>query len=214
MGQDKQVSNLRQVARDCVKDGRHTEAFLHLSHAIKLDEDNTELLSERSKCSVDNLQYYFALEDAQQILKIRPDTWIGHVRLAEVYSATYNYDLAIPSYQAAFQCLDADKSHCKMMIDKCKKEVVLDKRTDMQFPWVGCAMGMIVSSLIVVLDYLSHGHTSYIAHPLLKILTCALASFIGYWVARVYRFHLKRTRKQMLEPPLDLLDLGTKLHAD
>ena len=46
---------------------------------------------------------------------------------------------------------------------------------------VGCALGMIVSSLVVVLDYLSHGHTSYIAHPLLKILFCALASLIGYW---------------------------------
>ena len=46
---------------------------------------------------------------------------------------------------------------------------------------MGCALGMIVSSLVVVLDYLSHGHTSYIAHPLLKILFCALAALIGYW---------------------------------
>ena len=49
-----------------------------------------------------------------------------------------------------------------------------------QIPWVGCALGMIVSSLLVVLDYLSFGHTSYIAHPLLKILSCAVSSFIGY----------------------------------
>ena len=130
-GLERQVTGLRQTARECIKDGRHTEAFLHLSHAIKLDENNCDLLSERSKCSVDNMQYYFALEDAQQILQLRPDTWLGHVRLADVYCATFNFDMAITSYQSAFQCLDADKSHCKMMIDKCKKELVLDKRTDM-----------------------------------------------------------------------------------
>ena len=50
-----------------------------------------------------------------------------------------------------------------------------------QLPWVGCALGMIISSLFVVLDYLSHGNSSYIYHPLLKILTCAASSFLGYW---------------------------------
>ena len=38
MGQDKGVSSFRAAAKDCVKEGRHTEAFLHLSHALKLDE--------------------------------------------------------------------------------------------------------------------------------------------------------------------------------
>ena len=103
MGQDKGVSSLRAAARDCVKEGRHTEAFLHLSHALKLDEDNCEVLSERARCSVDNLQYHFALEDAQQILQRRPDSWLGHVRLAEVYFATFNFELAAGSYQTAFQ---------------------------------------------------------------------------------------------------------------
>ena len=38
MGQSKDVSSLSAAARDYVKEGRHTEAFLHLSHALKLDE--------------------------------------------------------------------------------------------------------------------------------------------------------------------------------
>ena len=40
--------------------------------------------------------------------------------------ATVNLDLAIASYQAAFQCLDADKVHCKAMMDKCR----MDGRAD------------------------------------------------------------------------------------
>ena len=74
---DRSVAGLRQVARDCLKEGRHTEAFLHLSHAIKMDETNCDLLSDRSKCSLENLQYFFALEDAQTIIKLRPESWLG-----------------------------------------------------------------------------------------------------------------------------------------
>ena len=131
MGHEKSVSGLRQVARDCLKEGRHTEAFLHLSHAIKMDQNNCDLLSDRSKRSVENLQYYFALEDAQMIIKLKPESWLGHVRLAEVYQATFNLELAIPSYQSAFQCRDSDKVYCKLMLDKCKKDLVLDVRADM-----------------------------------------------------------------------------------
>ena len=48
-----------------------------------------------------------------------------------MYVATVNLDLAIASYQAAFQCLDADKVHCKAMMDKCKRDLALDQRVDM-----------------------------------------------------------------------------------
>ena len=128
---DRSVAGLRQVARDCLKEGKHTEAFLHLSHAIKMDETNCDLLSDRSKCSLENLQYFFALEDAETMIKLRPESWLGHVRLAEVYQATYNLELAIPSYQNAFQCRDSDKNYCKLLLDKCKRDLVLDIRADM-----------------------------------------------------------------------------------
>ena len=128
---DRSVAGLRQVARDCLKEGKHTEAFLHLSHAIKMDQTNCDLLSDRSKCSLENLQYFFALEDAQMMIKLRPESWLGHVRLAEVYQATYNLELAIPSYQNAFQCRDSDKNYCKLLLDKSKRDLVMDTRADM-----------------------------------------------------------------------------------
>ena len=65
------------------------------------------------------------------MIKLRPESWLGHVRLAEVYQATYNLELAIPSYQNAFQCRDSDKNYCKLMLDKCKRDLVVDTRAEM-----------------------------------------------------------------------------------
>jgi len=208
---------LRQTARECLKDGRQTEAFLHLSHALKLDEGNVEILSERSKCCIENLQYHFALEDAKKILELSPDSWLGHVRLAEIYLATANYQEALGCYQMGFQCLDSDKIHCKTQMDRCKRELALDTKTHTQLPWVGSALGIIVSSMFLVLDYLAHGIESYLAHPLLKVGVCGAAACAGYLCGRLYREYTVRLRKQMLEPPLDLLaDFGLfeKPHAD
>lgn len=208
---------LRQTAKDCIKDGRQTEAFLHLSHALKLDEDNVEILSERSKCCSENFQYHFALEDAKKILELAPESWLGHVRLAEIYLATHNYTEALGCYQTGFQCMDGDKVHCKTQMDRVKREMALDSRTDMQLPWVGSALGIIVSSMFLVLDYLSHGGESYLAHPLLKVAVCGAAATAGFWSARLYRTYTLRLRRQMLEPPLDLLadfSLLEKPHKD
>jgi len=217
MGQNKNAITLRQTAKDCMKDGRQTEAFLHLSHALKLDEGNVEILSERSKCCIENLQYHFALEDAKRILELSPDSWLGHVRLAEIYLATANYEEALGCYQTGFQCLDSDKVHCKSQMDRCRRELALDTRSHMQLPWVGSALGIILSSMFLVLDYLAQGSESYLAHPLLKVGVCGAAATIGYWSGRLYREYTVRLRKQILEPPLDLLadlSLLDKPHAD
>jgi len=205
MGQAKNTQTLRQTARECIKDGRQTEAFLHLSHALKLDEGNVHILSERSKCCIENLQYHFALEDAKRILELSPDSWLGHIRLAEIYMATANYQESLGCYQTGFQCMDSDKAHCKAMMEKCKREIAADNKNHMQLPWVGSALGIIVSSMFLVLDYLAHGNESYLAHPLLKVGMCGAAATAGYWISRLYREYTLRLRKQMLEPPLDLL---------
>ena len=176
-----------------------------------------EILSERSKCCIENLQYHFALEDAKKILELSPDSWLGHVRLAEIYLATANYEEALGCYQTGFQCLDSDKVHCKGQMDRCRREMALDTRSHMQLPWVGSALGIIVSSMFLVLDFLSHGSASYLAHPLLKVGGCGAAACAGYGSGKLYREYTIRLRKQVLEPPLDLLkdfSLLDKPHAD
>jgi len=86
-----------------------------------------------------------------------------------VYLATCNYQPALEAFQRAFQCQDSDKVACKDLMDRSKRELAQDIRQGEQLPWVGCALGMVLSSLVIVLDYLSHGRESTLAHPVLKV---------------------------------------------
>lgn len=202
----KKVTELRSLARECARTERSTEAFLHLSHALRLDEDNKELLLERSMvCSGDACQYHFALTDAQKLVELDPESWAGHHRLGEIQLQTCNYQEALAAFQRAFQCHDSDKVVCKELMDRSKRDMALDTRQAMQLPWVGAALGMVLSSLIVVLDYLSHGQASSLAHPLLKVGVCLLTAGLGYWGARAYRGYTVQLRQQVLQPPVDLL---------
>merc|ERR1719481_246197 len=150
---------------------------------------------ERSKlCSGDACQYHFALEDAHRLIALKPESWVGHYRLGEIQLQTCNYEPALAAFQTAFRCQDSDKLACKEQMDKAKRELALDSRHHQQLPWVGAALGMVISSLIVVLDYLSHGTQS--------------RGSVGY---RAYTVSL---RQEVLQSPVDLLQdfnlLGAK----
>jgi len=132
----------------------------------------------------------------------------GHIwspRVGEVYLATCNYQPALEAFQRAFQCQDSDKVACKDLMDRSKRELAQDIRQGEQLPWVGCALGMVLSSLVIVLDYLSHGRESTLAHPVLKVAVCMLAAGLGYWAGRAYRRYTEGVRRGMVEPPVDLL---------
>ena len=48
----------------------------------------------------------------------------------------------------------------------------------------------------------------------IKNQTFLLILILLFSGGRLYRLYLESTRKQMLDPPLDLLDLNFKLHSD
>lgn len=49
------------------------EAVLHYTHAIKLDPKNYSLYSNRSLAFLKSQQYFYALEDAKETIKLKPD---------------------------------------------------------------------------------------------------------------------------------------------
>ena len=83
MASSETVTGLKQSAEKCMKDGRYAEAFFHLTHAIKLCPESAvsqhmDLLSLRSKCFLRQQQFYLAMQDALELVKMDPTSTQVH----------------------------------------------------------------------------------------------------------------------------------------
>jgi tetratricopeptide (TPR) repeat protein len=67
------AQDLKEQGNASVKSGNFAEAVFHYTHAIKLDPKNFSLYSNRSLAFLKMQQYYYALDDAQQTIDLRPD---------------------------------------------------------------------------------------------------------------------------------------------
>lgn len=64
---------MKEQGNRCVKEGNYGEAILHYTHAINQDNTNHTLYSNRSLCFLKLHQYYYAMKDAKQTIKLKPD---------------------------------------------------------------------------------------------------------------------------------------------
>lgn len=55
-----------------VKNQKYEESILHYTHAIKLDPKNYVLYSNRSFAFLKMQQYYYAMEDANETIRLNP----------------------------------------------------------------------------------------------------------------------------------------------
>ena len=64
----------------CIKDANYAEAILHYTQAIKLSPNDPILYSNRSLAFLKFKQYYYAYEDAEKSIQLKPD-WAKVYRL-------------------------------------------------------------------------------------------------------------------------------------
>lgn len=67
-----QAEDLKAQGNQCIKDGNYSEAILHYTHAIQMDGKNHLLYSNRSLAFLKMQQYYYAMEDAKEVIKLQP----------------------------------------------------------------------------------------------------------------------------------------------
>lgn len=65
------------------------EAVFHYTHALKLDPKNYSLYSNRSLAFLKSQQYYYALQDAVETIRLQPD-WAKVCPLSFVSELGYN----------------------------------------------------------------------------------------------------------------------------
>jgi tetratricopeptide (TPR) repeat protein len=68
-----QVQELKEKGNECVRNKKYAESVFHYTHAIKLDPLNYSLYSNRSLAFLKMQQFYFAIEDAKETIRLKPD---------------------------------------------------------------------------------------------------------------------------------------------
>ena len=114
------------------------------------------------------------------------------------------YSEAAEGYLKCFQLSANDKDHFHEMAKKCKREMAKECSLNEQYPFVGAAIGIVVSVCGVTFDALVSGANSVIAHPFLKIFVVIFISASCYFVARYFRRFIVSSRRHLLEPPIDI----------
>lgn len=63
----------KERGNECIKAGNFTEAILHYSNAIKLNPNEATFYSNRSLAFFKLEQLYYANEDADRAIQLKPD---------------------------------------------------------------------------------------------------------------------------------------------
>ena len=67
-----QVAELKERGNECVRAGNFAESVLHYSQAIKIDPSSPQLYSNRSYALLKLQQFYHALQDADEAIRLDP----------------------------------------------------------------------------------------------------------------------------------------------
>lgn len=194
---------LRAKGNECVKDGKNTEALLHYSQAIKLDPKNHLLYSNRSLVFLKLQQYYYAMEDAKETIKLQPNWPKGHFRKGEVEYHVGNYTLSIMSYKQAL-LLDPNDQGIKDAITRTNREVTRIRKAERREPWFYAAGGALFGLFIVLGDAYLTKQPAIVGYVYRLIIVVLLGVF-GLFVQKGYRYLKESQKESLLEPPLDLL---------
>uniref|UniRef100_A0A1B6FIQ3 Uncharacterized protein n=1 Tax=Cuerna arida TaxID=1464854 RepID=A0A1B6FIQ3_9HEMI len=202
MGTSEQVQELKEQGNKCMKEGKAMEAVFHYSHAIKLDPKNYSLYSNRSLAFLKSQQYYYALEDAKETIRLKPDWPKGYFRKGEVEAATYNYTDAVLSYTLALRLLPEDPT-LAAALERTTRERARNMKADAQIPWLGAGVGLILGVMLVIADHVV-ADKPMLSHPVLMALITITIAMVGYCVARGYRYYMSCQQQGLLDPPIDL----------
>jgi len=202
MGTAEQVQELKEQGNQCMKDGKVMEAVFHYTHAIKMDPKNYSMYSNRSLAFLKSQQYYYALQDAKETIRLKPDWAKGYFRKGEVEAATYNYTDAILSYTLALRLLPGDQTLIAAF-ERTTRERARDLKADAQIPWLGAGVGLILGVLIVIADHVV-AEKPMLSHPVLMALITIAIAMVGYCIARGCRYYLSCQKQGLLDPPADL----------
>ncbi|KAK7116755.1 uncharacterized protein [Littorina saxatilis] len=199
-----QAEQLKEQGNAALKKGSPAEAVLHYTHAVKLEPSNHLLYSNRSLAFLKLDQYYLALQDAQQTIKLQPSWPKGYFRKGEVECKAGHYGMALMSYKQAM-ILDPTDESIQTAISRVNKEMNKERKALARQPLVFAAGGAGIGLLVVLADQFLASSPS-VKHPVLQVLLISAFALIGVGISKAYRYLLDSQKSGLLDPPIDLLE--------
>lgn len=203
-----QAEQLKLQGNGSLKDGKYTEAIVHYTHALSLDPNNHFLYSNRSLAFLKEQQYYLALQDAKQSIKLQPGWAKGYYRKGEVEFQTGHYAIALISYRQAL-ILGPSSTDVQEAINKTKEALLAQRKRAMLEPWLFCGGGAVLGLLIVLADQMLT-KTPSIQYKVIQVLMVFLFCGLGYVCLTVYKYMRESQKMSLLSPPIDLLEGQTQ----
>ncbi|XP_044262434.1 STI1-like protein [Tribolium madens] len=203
---DESPEALKELGNTAVKNQKYEEAILYYTQALKSDSNNYTLYSNRSLAFLKVQQYYFAMQDANETIRLNPNWPKGYFRKAEVEYSAKRYLEACESYQKALN-LKPDDVNIMGALSRAKRQILKERKADEVIPWLGAGIGIVIGVIIVIADCIfTHKPT----HPLLMAFVTIIIAMVGYGVAKTYRYYVRCQNEGLLEPPPDLMSEGGK----
>lgn len=197
-----EVEELKRNGNSCMSEGKHIEAMLHYTQAIKLDKSNPLLYSNRSLSFLKLQQYYFARDDANSCIKLDCGWPKGYYRKGEAEYSAEHYKEALASYKTGLS-IEPNDTGLQDAVMKATVKLKEQRSRDKRIPLIGTSIGILLGILLVVCDnYVAE--KPLLTHAVLQVLALIASVVICYAISSAYRYLILMQRKSLLEEPPSL----------
>ena len=198
---------LKEKGNACMKDGKHMEAIIHYTHALRSDPSNPQIYSNRSLAFFKEQQHFFALEDANRVVQLDPKWFKGYLRKADVEFACQRFAEAIATCEAGLK-QNPDQDGIVEILAKSKRALDRQVTRENRWPVMGIGTGVVIGIVIVFADELLTDGQPYLENILFKLGVVFLLGALGKALAEMYKYVDRWSRDAYLEPPPDVLGDG------
>ena len=198
------ASVLKAKANNFMKCGKYLEAIMDYSQAIAIQPSNPILYSNRSLAFLKLSQFFFAVKDAETVIRLVPDWAKGYYRKGQAEYGAESFHLAVTTFEKGLKMCPEDEILSKALEDARKKnqeEQIKKTQTCRRYTIVSA----LLCSLFILGDMVVHPFDAVIQLTWLRPILIPFFGALGYVVGSlIVSFH-QASKDSMLDPPPELL---------
>ena len=197
------VSSIKSKANALMKSGKFLEAIMEYSRGIALQPSNAVLYSNRSLAFLKLSQYFFAIKDAENAIRLVPEWSKGYYRKGQAEYGAESYSLAVATFKRGLTMCPGDEILTKALTDaKSKLENFEKMKRQTRIKYT--VFASVFCTLMIILDNFAHPYETFIQQKWLRPIVVLIGGALGYLVASVVLSFQQASRESLLDPPLEL----------